>query len=630
MRPRELALLILLSAPLSALGQDRLERPRVFVGRTAGPMRVALAELAPRAKPAWRDDVLHDAMRWLVQGDRDAADRAVARIQIAGSTDYQELTFWLPYHAIAYDWLQGFDGFSPQERAKARDALLVGIRACAPLYLEEGRQIFHNSYPGNACPAALAAMVLSPESSEAKETWEKAHEKILAELLPGLAYRDGAFQEGYSYAMELYEPLLLYLAAYESWTGEDIFRKIEREFGDCVRSGLLWMVYGARGGRTFVRWGDIVGGSRATTREERKWMFDLVAFATSDADLAAFSRRLSEIWKDGVHGATRNALWSYLWERPELAGRATRQLPPDRLWGKDSLGHAILRAGWEDGDTVVSFQAGDHFGFHQHQDQGNFTIWRGEPLAAEGGLYSLEKPYYDRYFTTAWAHNLVVLSGPGVAHDGAQRPLHLHHCFSVEEYRTLLSNDSLETGNILYFESRPDHAAVGADITAAYDPVSMSGFVRQLVFLRPATVVVLDSVATAKGDQIPRWLLQTVEKPEIVENGAVLTKGETRLYVRRLLPENAEARVVEGFVAAGETYTPGRGPQEFDENARWRIELSPGSGGRVFFLHVLFAAAPGGTPPAARLARDGSSLGATVGGRTVLFDPSGRRAPRVR
>jgi hypothetical protein len=85
-------------------------------------------------------------------------------------------------------------------------------------------------------------------------------------------------------------------------------------------------------------------------------------------------------------------------------------LPTSREFGRD----VVMRTGWGPNDTYVTFSAGYTGVFHNHLDQGGFTIFKQKPLIGNGGPYSVSGgPYYYGYFKRSIASDVPLIYDAG-------------------------------------------------------------------------------------------------------------------------------------------------------------------------------------------------------------------------
>jgi hypothetical protein len=180
-----------------------------------------------------------------------------------------------------------------------------------------------------------------------------------------------------------------------------------------------------------------------------------------------------------------------------------------------------MRSGWDDGATVVGFRCTDFFGQHHHLDQGSFFIFRNGLLALDTGTY--QRVAGNQMKTDA--HNTLLLGGEG------QRPQKYQSASTLEAFTDRLPK-GLETGDILFYRDSAAWTAVVGQFAQAYQPEVIQSCVRQLLFLRPSTVIVVDQLAAPEGTTLPEvhWLLHVPGQPQIA--GQTITASNARSYLR--------------------------------------------------------------------------------------------------
>jgi hypothetical protein len=291
------------------------------------------------------------------------------------------------------------------------------------------------------------------------------------------------------------------------------------------------------------------------------------------------------------------------------------------------IGKVYARSDWTDAATWLRFECGDFWNAHQHLDVGNFEIFSYEPLATESGEYT---DYVDSH-SVNWlirsiAHNTILVYQPDetwrrmrdggrnkYANDGGQAWKWEWSVPTVDEWKR--KRDTFERGNLVAYENQPEYLFVAGDCTAAYAPTKLSAWVRQIVFIRPATFVIFDRVASVRPEFEKAWVMHTHNEPEIKGASVAVAAGKGRMAVETLLPEKPEIRKVKGYTYRGQTSDPrqsGLTPLAH----KWRIEVLPGEPrAEDLFLHVLQT----DQPQAVELVRKGGAVGAKVGAAEVLF-----------
>ncbi len=129
-------------------------------------------------------------------------------------------------------------------------------------------------------------------------------------------------------------------------------------------------------------------------------------------------------------------------------------------------------------------------------------------------------------------HNTLLLGGQG------QRPVCGQWFKTLEEFRNNLHGGrQLETGDILFWKEAGGWAAVAAEFAQAYSPGQIQSCVRQLLFVRPATVVVVDQLTAPTNQAVPevQWLLQVPRETVVENSGFSSSNGKSWLRCQPLL-----------------------------------------------------------------------------------------------
>lgn len=295
------------------------------------------------------------------------------------------------------------------------------------------------------------------------------------------------------------------------------------------------------------------------------------------------------------------------------------------------FGWMIARTGWGDNSVVAEMKINEHFvGNHQHLDGGSFQIYYNGPLAIDAGAYhgtsgGYNSPHNKNFFKRTIAHNSLLIYDPEekfacwnyggsdktefAANDGGQR-MPGDRWDTCRSFDSLLS-DAYTTGKALAHGTSedyiaPDYSYLKGDITQAYSD-KVKEVKRSFVFLNlksenvPAAMIIFDKIVSAKPEFKKQWLLHSIEKPEISNNGFVVkrTKDGDRgmLYNSVLLPEinNCEINAIGGpgkeFWVNGVNYEnkpQANRPDPRNERGEWRVEISPKNHEKEdYFLNVI-------------------------------------------
>ena len=320
-------------------------------------------------------------------------------------------------------------------------------------------------------------------------------------------------------------------------------------------------------------------------------------------------------------------------EQPDAPGDLAT-LPLAHL--SEGIGKLHARGSWADDASWLRFECGPFFNQHQHQEAGNFEIFRREPLATESGEYiDWYSQHALNWLVRSIAHNCILVHQPEeqfrnirnwknveMANDGGQgNNVYIVH--TLEDW--VATRADHERGQIIAYQDAGPVLYVVGDCTRGYAASKVELCRRHIVFLRPHLFVILDRVRSTKAEYAKTWLLHCVNEPELRQGGALVTNGPGRLSVQTLLPQRAKIEKIYGYTYGGKTYDPESDRiSKFAE--KWRIEVRPPAPAKEdVFLHVLCT--DGDAP--ARLVTEGESIGAAGDGWQVLLDPTGRATATV-
>jgi hypothetical protein len=239
----------------------------------------------------------------------------------------------------------------------------------------------------------------------------------------------------------------------------------------------------------------------------------------------------------------------------------------------------FARSSWKPDATWLGFLAGPMTESHAHRDLGSFQIFKNEWLAYDAGIDSNTGLRQEEA-----VHNLVELSREG-------KPVKMKEDRSAK--LTALQDD-------------PAFLHLAVDVTPMYaERGGVSSVQRELVFIKPDTVVVFDRLST-KSSIGKTWHLNTPHKPVAKDNFASIQGQNSNLTVTTLLPSGARPTVVAWPSV------------ESDFHGGYRVDIAARPGETAQFLTVLSvdgavtraaqgAADPGG--PTAELAlKDGRTV----------------------
>jgi len=552
--------------------------------------------------------------------------------------------------ALAYDWVHSAwasDPSPPPDLATTLAGIETQIAGWAGDVLDDldvpGASLWHGRASAGAA-AWIAALALPAGDAAYDPLRDRAFGHWQESLLA--SHAAGAWPEGPTYwANNRAINFPLAVMSYTSAVTAAPALAVADPVADLRAMG-LWQAYTERGDGSFNRYGDVSSAVTIVNGTMGRSL-DVYAMATGDPALAAFAQHARQYRMPLYYEGYR---WMYAvgydptqakpagYDPAEPGACLDDALPDAMVFGPDATGLAVIRSGWRDGDTQISFKAGDYLAHHGHYDQGTFTIFKHAPLVINSGGYG---PYVGdhrlNYYVRTVSINGILVQRPdeawtppggappgGYVNDGGQRIVKATGS-TVTSYAQWLANKTAgmhyESGDVTACDAvEADYAYVASDLTAAYNSTEydsegqggkVSGVTRQLVYLHDAdALIVFDRVASTDPSYKKKWLLHTPEKfvggTEVVAVGAgddgiieadgdtiaadtlVMTNGPGRLFLQVLTPAAYTVNKVGGpkhryYVEDdgedGDGYD-GTNHDDYDERAwhdygDWRIEVSP-------------------------------------------------------
>ena len=518
---------------IPVINQIKQDRPRLLLRPHQTPLAISTDQLrhAPKGSDyatlldqlRGQDHAAAQAMVWMLTGEETAADSALARmLQYEEPEDYDTFHVHsrLTEFGLAYDWLSTYAGFTEEKKAEVRKRVLPvawkGVR-------NANDHMFHNYVWMSAGGSAIWALATAGEDAEADRLFEAIRERFNTGLFPAMRYLEGLPSEplGYWFYYD-FSPCMLALLATQSAFEVDVATVIRERQSDWVMRHFLTMVHGVLPDMRFIPWGDLQSGSNGGATIQYAGLMDGVTWWLQSPQGAWMSRWLAE--KQRLKRFYRWTAVFYMIYTRHLTMDAQK---PDLsyLSGNGQAGHFVMRSSWDDNATIVTFRSTDHYGDHNHHDQGSFIIYREGLLAVDPPVYQKVRGPQE---PTA-VHNTLLLGGLGQRDCRGQsyRTIEI-----FEEKRT--GGPLLETGDVLFHTERGDWAAVAGQFAQAYDTALVASCVRQLLFIRPGTILIVDHLKAIEGKKLPTvdWLLQVPEKPEVMSNGIMASNGKSRLLLK--------------------------------------------------------------------------------------------------
>jgi hypothetical protein len=400
------------------------------------------------------------------------------------------------------------------------------------------------------------------------------------------------------WALYVFTPGVWTLLAAQSAFETDLVDAVRTQQGNWLDRNFENLIHSTLPNMRYIPWGDLQGGPNGSVTHEMAGVIDGATWALRSPHGARFSR-----WLQAKRGPERfygeTAIFYMLYARqpqPEPA-----EPPLSFLAGNRQSGHFMARSGWDEGATVVAFRCSDHFGDHHHYDQGSFCIWRN-------GLLAVDPPVYNKIRGPQQLtehHNTLLVDGR------PQRPARGQWFVTVEDFQeNLQGGRKLETGDILFSHDAGPWAAVAGQFAQAYDESLLQGCVRQLLFIRPDKVIVVDQLRLAAGQKsVPvQWLLQLPREPSQQERALVASNGKSWIRCRAILPADGTPPTISA--------TPVK---------TWQASFTYQAQGELTLMHILEVGdgTTAGPPAPVAAWQTGQDVQATVDGATFVFAGTG-------
>jgi hypothetical protein len=535
----------------------------------------------------------------------------------------------LALSALAFDLCH--EAWSAEEQGRFHQYVNQTVAA----NVQSETHVFHNGWYGyKNWGIGVACYAAYYENPQAQATLKVLTEDFRSRAAPALelAGAGGGWAEGYYIHYWLYE-WLFFCEVARRCAGVDYYALAPRFFSQRAIASLFEMYpgigeYNSRraipmgdgGGRTF-------GGDRDKVLSARRILVNYFRQDPAHQSAHAFN----EITPRSSVG--NNAYKDFLWRDVSVPAGDLKQFKLSHV--SPGPGHVYARSSWEEDATHIFFKCSKRFTAHQHLDVNHFTLFKHAELLGTGGHYDEFGSVHDvNYHLRSIAHNTLLVHDPAekwpeniragkvTGNDGGQHHNWPHHNGGVADVAQWRQQQKLyDIADLLAFGDTGDYVYAAGDASRAYSPQKLEFFIRQIVFLRPGTVVVFDRIKSTRPDYKKTLLWQAMRLPEQTPQGLVIKNGQGRLVLQTLLPVDHRIELFSGdnlYQYGGNTYLPAKytGPAP-----ECRVQVSPKKDNEVdYFLHVLTATdtkAPMPTPATARL--DASIVEVLVGDVRITF-----------
>ncbi len=362
-----------------------------------------------------------------------------------------------------------------------------------------------------------------------------------------------------------------------------------------------------------------------------------------------------ELDKYATDAWSRTPVQTLAFYDPSVGTQSFEVLPEAKIFPSPA-NRVIARTGWNIGmespDVHVDMKIGGNYSFdHAHRDAGSFQLYYKGPLAIDAGWYELYGTDHDANYNKAtYAHNTLIIETKDNP-DGQQRAI-AYDGPTTEGKAQLLG---AEVGPDLQY---PQYSYISGDIAPAYSE-DVEEAVRSMIFMpredenHPAAFVVFDRIETDKAGVNKKFLLHTINRPDINGNVSTITSDTDgyngKLVNQTLLPADAQIERIGGegkrYWINGTDHLPMKdskaGPYETSNGVSYsapqldekraatelgwgRIEISTQSENKVdYFLNVMYvsnADEQDKTVQTAELIETDTFVGAKILDRVAMFN----------
>lgn len=470
------------------------------------------------------DAVLANALAWSLAGDQEAG--AYAKAVLLKISDYPTWTHpwqikrgrWADHrsgawaHRLAVGYDLAYDLMSESERAKVRKALLDYLVKDAFKSHVYDNNITSNTsnwlalITGGSLLIQAAVFEDGPDTENLEPYFTGTAMKLFA-FCERVANYGEAWGEGYGYNDYSFENLQRSLPALETVFNIDFSNPLKDTWKEYLWSGVIK-------NRQYFYYGDSgnIGPASAWAWMVAKYHDPLLGW-------------YYHFMKD------RETLFDVLYETKDVPQQDPFSESPSRLFRE--VGTTVFKSGWEKDDMAFTMRSVPFYN-HQHLDQGSFWFAdRGVTFIEErhGSAY-YDDPLYQPWYTQPVAHSTILING----NRQSQRvgdPLGFAAGF--DDYAQVTH----------YLEG--DFAAFSTgDIGKLYWGV-VKGLERNVLFLKPRMILMLDTVYAAARDAEMTMLYQTARLADLAAGGkcSTITKAGITLNILHLAPAKVEARAVE-------------------------------------------------------------------------------------
>ncbi|MBE7467482.1 MAG: heparinase II/III family protein [Planctomycetes bacterium] len=595
-----------------------------------------------------RDEKLNDycwmpaaALVSALENDAKLARAAIARAQtyIQGPIRTGHVTFGhdLALCAIVYDHTHAH--WTEAERA----AFVAYANKTIEANVNSETGVFHNGYYGyKNWGIGLACYATLHENPRARGFLDALLNDYRTRACPALelAGAGGGWAEGHYVHYWIFE-WLVFCEAARACEGLDLYACAPKFFGSRAIASLfeVWPGHAPHELNRPVPMGDggygTYGGYSEKILAARRILCAHYRDDPAHAAAAAYNRKIERTCIPEAYS------WlDFLWNDPRVPSGDLNAFKRSHF--SPGAGWAAARGDWSGDATYLFFRCADRFTAHQHLDAAHFLIYKHAPLAGDGGVYdAFDSSHTSNYYLRSIAHNTILVHDPGERfpdgiraagasfNDGGQAypwcGSPMGHNGNASDAADWKAQGALsDIADFAAFEDRGAYVYMVADATRAYSAKKLELFTRQIVFLRPDTIVICDRVRARSPAFKKTWLLQAMETPKEQDGRLIVANGAGRLTVQTLLPAQTSVKLCSGadlYKVDGQSCPPSK---PVDHVPVCRVEISPVQA-QAFdvFVHVLTTGSSGApVPPPATVKDEADGVEVSVAGAAIRFEKS--------
>lgn len=475
-----------------------------------------LGDWSRRTVGSWGDAVLENSLDYSFNGNREAGDYVVNLLmQLSTFPDWNHP--WLAnrgrfnYHptgVMAHRFALGYDLtynlMSDDQRKTIRKALidkLIDGSFKTYVYGDEvtcdtSNWISHVVGGSLMCLAAIYG-----DGDEELEPYLSGHIFKMWDFIEHVHGPDGAYGEGYGYNGYTMMTMCESVPSLKNTLNIDLSAPINGSYQETVWAGII------KEKHLNFHFGD----SSGNLNNIDNWAWLLPKF--KDPLLGWYYNYVK----------THESLNDVLYDTENVAKKDPFSDNPNRVFR--SVGSTVFKSGWEPDDFVFVLRTGPFIN-HQHIDQGTFWLAdKGQILIGErhGSTY-YDDPKYQPWYTQPVGHSTILINGN---HQSQRTGDHEYFADGFDDYAF-----------VGHYLDGADAAFVQGDIGKLYwgDVESIQ---RNVLFIKPRTLLMLDTVKPAKKDADVTLLYQTEFLKGIVpgKDTSSIEKEGVKLYIKHITPD---------------------------------------------------------------------------------------------